>query len=664
MKKQYSLFAFIIISFVMIFFSIYYVSLEHRVYSWDYTTYWKLWDKVAITLIQEPCSVLNMILKSVKVDDYNLIPIIFISLFKFLPIDNRISYIISIVICYFIPVVFLYHVVVSKITTVLDKIYSSIIYVLPATFVAFWTPTLRGYPDIVGLSFILLALLLVCKQDLSKISIKNAVILGLILWGAFLFRRWYAYTVFSLYLSLPFLNYAFFNSRLELKKIFIICINFAIAGCVSFLFAVLFQWSLLKKIILTDYSTIYSAYQSHFLTSLNITIDRVGLLLVAFALIGFLVSLFSNRKIKVFAIFALFNLVFTFIFFTRTQMPGMHHNLVFALWFLFLFTFAIDWIFRKFCITESGKAVFAIILTLGLIIIQTLSLLNVKFDKLLPMKSLPYTINNYVEYQRLLDTIQNLVKSNETISILSSSPSLNDDMLRTFSKGTLNKRVIRIAHVDLRDKINLLQYQSNYVVVTMPVQLHLNPIGQRIISIPVEVILNKRNIGNAYEKLDISFALDRGIKAFIYKKVRPFTKEEVSEFFDEFYRYYPNWRDLYDKPMITSYFSAKVDLSEKGIFRLSNDGSIFSRAGEYKETKVEWVLNTNYLKVTSVNTACNQTDPIIIKYGVPEYLKTIYLEKGTSIEIDMSNYMGKLSQFFIKKQKSINCGEVKIEGRD
>ncbi|QWA09336.1 hypothetical protein GTU79_18265 [Sodalis ligni] len=88
--------------------------------------------------------------------------------------------------------------------------------------------------------------------------------------GSFLFRRWYAYTIVSLYITLPVLV---FYDRLKTKNVAgikvltqvrNIALTFTTSAITTVLFSYAFQSGLIKRIIRTDYSVAYSAYQAPF----------------------------------------------------------------------------------------------------------------------------------------------------------------------------------------------------------------------------------------------------------------------------------------------------------------------------------------------------------------------------------------------------------------
>jgi hypothetical protein len=85
---------------------------------------------------------------------------------------------------------------------------------------------------------------------------------------------------------------------------------------------------------------------------------------------------------------------------------------------------------------------------------------------------------------------------------------------------------------------------AEYVLVAVPIQYHLRPEDQRVVGLPAQALLMRRNIGKAFERLPESFVLDDDVTVYVFRKVSPITKEELSDLEGECERVYP------DKPNI------------------------------------------------------------------------------------------------------------------
>lgn len=645
-----------------------YVKMEDNIYFWDFNGYWRAWQSLSELLFSHPLQAIYDIKHSIRHDDYNNSPVFIISLFNFLPFSSRVSYVTGLVVAYLMPTVLLFSLLIGKILENKSKLITVLSFIFSVSFPAFWAPTLRGYPDICGLIFILWAVIFCLRNDFSeRVDFTKALKLGVLLWAPFLLRRWYAYTIVSLYLTLPILNALYFNGRVEFVKTKKIITSFFLSGMTSVLLALIFQWPLIERIISTDYSYIYSAYQSTLIYSIGNLIDDIGLIFCLMALISFfIVMLIGDNRQRLFLVFSFLNLILSFFLFTRTQSPGVQHNLPFALWILLIscIGMSLSVISLKGC---TSKIISAIILMLFLLFSQLQSLFGFLKCNLTPWISneyFPLRVENFSEYKAMSNDIVNLTRAGRRVSILSSSGVLNDDMLNTISNSKLSERINYASQVDLRDGFRLQTLASDYVIVTDPVQIHLKESGQRVITVPAIDILSNKGIGQAYKKVSRAYKLSTNVNAWIYEKERPFLPSEIEYFFKQLVHYYPEWKNIYSNGIMVTYLSSEISLGDKwGAFNIDSNGVIFAHPGENTPTIIKWKMNgIKSLVIKSLSTSCNIDDDIILRLSPIDlgYIETFYVPKGKGIVLDVEKYQGAYSYFEVSKDKSSGCDSISI----
>lgn len=677
MKQSFRSFCNSILLLLIILFVIghtfYYVGSEHNVYYWDYNGYWRLWQDITLQIMHQPFKAFKFILASINSNDYNVLPVVVPTIFSGLPFSSRMSYILSLSVFYYIPVILLFSYIYYNFIASSERKFSDLVIslLLPATFVAFWIPILAGYPDICGLVFVLLALLYQFKFDIgNKIYIKKMLVLGILLWSPFLLRRWYAYTVVSLYISLPILNYFLFFDKTRIWfRMRAIIQNFLISGVTSFVFALAFQNGLIRRIVTTNYSDLYAAYQGGLGYSIKSLFNSCGYYVLPFVILGVLLCLFTkNIKQKSFIIFCVFNLLFSFFLFTRTQSPGEQHNLPFALWILFIVCYAVTWlknlISSKF---YSATFVTAIICCLGYIDQKSLfdrGGYTVLQDDFFPSKHLPLRVGNYQAYLDFTKDIKQLLGAKKTITVLSSNQILNDDMLNTLSDRTLSSQIVFASQVDTRDGIRANSFMSDYILLVDPPQTHMGETNQRVITIPVHNLMKHESIGQAYSVVGHGYKLDNNATAWIYKKDRSFTPSEVDTFFSQYYQYYPQWKELYSHGLMRAIFGASITKGDTfGDFSINDsNGYISAHPGEHTPTIVEWVLkNISKLRIQSTNNQCNQQDIIkVLISGENAPSKEVDIPHGGEVIVDMTPWQNILSRMVIEKNKSSGCDALRI----
>ena len=144
-----------------------FVASENQAYTWDSRFYWVVWNEYTGLLHDSFSQWLGNIKSSVYSTDYNSLPIIALIPFNYLPIGNREAYILGVYILYLLPFAYI-AMRLFAVAAGVDKKYQPYVFVFLASFIPFITPTLRGYPDIIGM--IPLSL---CCLILFKVNILN-----------------------------------------------------------------------------------------------------------------------------------------------------------------------------------------------------------------------------------------------------------------------------------------------------------------------------------------------------------------------------------------------------------------------------------------------------------------------------------------------------------
>lgn len=543
MKRVSYYFPFIMVLFIISLISVFYVHFEDNIYYWDYLNYYAKAFQLNTLYHSHPLKALGKIFSSIWKSDYNYFPAIIPSLFIMSIGNHRQIYIQSIIFIYYVPFCVFFTYIFSR-TFNISKLNKLLIpFIIVATNSAIIGVVLRGFPDVGGMVFIECAIILALSVDYSKrVNIKKSVLLGLCLWGAFLFRRWYAYTIVSLYISLPIFNYFYFNTRSNYKNIINECKNIFISGFSSVFMLLVFQFGLLKKIFRTNYSIIYSAYQKPLYESIYNVLIEFGFYLLPFLFLGFIfIWREKNRNIKLYLYFCTFNLMFSIFLFFRTQSPDMQHIIPFSFWMMMIAAYGLLRLFHNF---QRGQILQVTLCAF----FSTMLIISLFFNwpyripvlrGILPMKLAPLHIDSYKVYKNLVDDLYYNYKPYGTIAILSSSPVLNTSMIENISNYHLH--IDDIAHVDLRDSGNWFALNAKYVVVVSPIQTHLPIAYQHMVTLPAYEILNHVGVGENYKKTGKCYELRLNVNACIYEKIAQFSQNEISDFNQKIYHYYPDW---------------------------------------------------------------------------------------------------------------------------
>ena len=669
------LFLFIISSITVSFLIYYYIKNESFLYFWDYCNYESIWVNLSEAFSKSLSTGVKELFRSLKNDDYNSLAILVIVPFYCLKnlVEQRFLFICSVAILYLVPLILLVANFVSKVVNKKSFLLFYCSTLLTLEFTPFWGAILRGYPDLAGLLPIIYLLNELNKTDLTILNLKKSILVGVMLWLPFALRRWYAFTIVSIYITLPLLIYYLKNefiSKVNLQDIKNIFKNILISGGVSTLLLFVFQNELALRIIRTNYNLIYSGYNFGFKYSVKTLLNQIGYyIILADIVLLFLIYKISSKKIKVYILFFLLNLVISSLLFFHNQTAGIHHIIPFAFWIYMIFSllffsliskikyFIVQYLFPLFMILCFSFIFFNTFLNFD-------KINNNKISYLFPDKVLPLKTHNLSEYSRLIRDINSL-PPNEKVNIFASSSNLNESMLYQ-NYEAIRSRIKFISQVDLRDGFNPSIFLAKYAVVADPVQLHLSPSSQSVISIPSNEILNGSTIGKSYKKIKGPYILSDGSKAFLYKKISNFNSKQIddftkllalshktwstfvlSDYFKRVLSFGPNsLGDIYGT--VDSYFGADASL---------NNLIFFAHPGAVSPTTVSFLsYNLKTIKFYATNFSCNINDSILINIKGDKWSKKYELRKNNPIEITLEPSENITISF--SKNRSCACDSV------
>lgn len=523
-----------------------YVQQEHPAYLWDWGLYYDLYQDYGATFLSDPSQWATDLRRSISKQDYNASSIALLTPVYLVGGASRVAYIMGITGFFVIP---------AALTAVALSIRANDTQLRPISVItvatlcimcpALWQSSLRGMPDIIGLIPLGIATIIIINSDyLEHNRVRNAVLIGLLVWLSFMLRRWYAYAgvalllcTFSAILIRSILKG--FSIREITSKLTPLLIVAAVGGTML----LIFQFSLTKRVITSSYSDLYQGYQAPFSESIWRILDRSGYLFFILVISGLVLSAFRRNYAM---LFCGITSVVTLFLFTRTQAPSVQHGMPVIFFLLPAFTYPFLLILSRLCHSFS-RLVFSVVTIILCGAIFAVSFIPSAYralpliTKIAPQELYhPLKVDNFEEYLRLIAKLNELTKGGEKFSVIASSSVLSDSLLRALD-NSLTPKIEWASHVDERDGFQLNILKVKYTVVATPTPLHLPITSQRVISIPAEQIISSTGIGKNYKKLSGPFHLGGGHDAYIYKKDRELTKEAIDELALTFKQHHPSW---------------------------------------------------------------------------------------------------------------------------
>jgi hypothetical protein len=540
-------------------FAAWFVSKEHYIYFWDYSEYWRDTSLMVQILRHAPLRAFDQLVYSIRHYDYNYLPTVPVALPMIIFGQTRLVYVLSILNVFAIPAAFGLTAATKAIakstgclpTEPLGFLVPLVIFAFPP----FWIPTLRGTPDVGGLALVSAILVLYFRKRPQLLSSRELIFCGVLLTLLVLFRRWYGFwaLTFIILLALD----AAFQLWNEPSFDFAICWKtyrptiFVVLAFVISLGGI--AWPLVIYIMRTPYWDIYSAYRA----SPNIEGSLVyvaRLFLGPFATISLVVSVivvFCLPHARRVGLLLLCQATLIFVLFVQIQEFGSQQLYLLLPTMIILVSLALvaladmtSWsiipAYSLFSIMAFVPVFWTYTGPLGRLS-EYLSSIN---------KCFPLIRRDLREIRRMLIVLQDYnAQIAGGVYVLASSAVINSSQLRgaNQSLGTnyqVTAQILTSAEVDKRDDFPVPLLNAEYVLVAVPIQYHLRPEDQRIVGLPAEALLMRRNIGKAFERLPDSFLLDDNVRVYLFRKVRPIRKEELSELEGECERAYPERTDV------------------------------------------------------------------------------------------------------------------------
>jgi len=524
----------------------FFVASENTIYFWDYGGYFNQFKQLGALFAQGNWSWLTETVTSIRHTDYNASPIV-----PLLPVyalfgGDRSVYIVSLVVFYLLPACLVLATLAQLGTNGLLKRPDALpLWLLATAFLYWplWAPTLRGLPDVAGLLPLGFATMLLLRPDLWRARpILKGALIGLLIWGTFLLRRWYAYSCLSL-LVITGAYYVFIAIKNKEDRTKMLQTTFLLFGSCGLAMGLLLlmQWPLIERILATDYADQYEHFQRPLVNKLAMIFDNGGPLILIGALAGLVRSaLIRNWRVPVMSASALLS----FVIFSRTQAPDLQHLLPWFFWLFPAFVMGVSWPF------ESRSRRHALALVPALVAISFATVFSPLFHRqtaaarvLLPRATyFPLQLDNMNSYRTLASDLHDVLSDGGDLGVIGFG-ALSRALLSSMDPS-LDPYLANTGRIDGRDGFKLPVVEARFAVVTDEPSPPRG--GQTVLTIPQMLIRSEGEFGAGYRRIRGPYVLADGATAYIYERERPLSDEERQSLIAKFLTIYPNWVVLAD----------------------------------------------------------------------------------------------------------------------
>ncbi|MDD3288508.1 MAG: hypothetical protein PHX43_05830 [Alphaproteobacteria bacterium] len=504
-----------------------YVGAERTVYYWDHAMYIGMASMLSGAFLDGFGHAFVAFKQSLG-NDYNLI-YSFPSLLGFALFgESRLVFIISNFLCFFVLQEIAVAWVLRKgLGLSWDRallLGVGAIFLIPAA----WVPLLQGYPDNSAAAALTFAFALTLDE---RREWRRALLLGLLLGGAVLLRRHYAYAVLSLLAVIGSFDLLYLYRQRSLAFFKKLSLFYALCGgaLLGTLWVVAPEF--LNRAVGTDYNSLYQSYHKSPGTFLLYAVDGLGFLLIATTVCG-LALLIAKKKVVAQKIACLLTLWLVVWSFGPAQLGP--HYLLQLLPLCAAVGIAGVFVFSASTARWIGPAKAALLIALvansgyALWFAPEGRAPNWRGNPgVFSTPNPPVVRTDYDELVALASYLQQTTSADDRIIAIGSSFNFNQDILRAVYSdilhiGSFYLRFIQTPEIDGMQGPPFDPVATATVyVVPEPAQYHLDPEGQRVVMAAAKLFPPPPERAGLFVRDDKTFVLQNGVKVGVWRRKNP-----------------------------------------------------------------------------------------------------------------------------------------------
>ena len=527
-----------------------FLALESTIYQWDFTMFWKKWLYYVEVAPHEPVEAVKVFIRHIRYSSYGDIPSVLCAPLGWAFGGSRNSYIQSVGLVLAIPAVFcgllplIQHFKMRGVT--LSRSTLVLAWMTFLLFLPMWRPVIRGNGGAGAVALAFIVLYLWFSRSIEKQSIRNYIILGVLLALMPLYRRWMMFWVISFFLSIGVVELLPMLLRDGFKKTFAQGLRVALAGIVMVALFLFVAYPALLR-MMTIGEELYNVYKHGFSAGrvFELWLWHFSPLCFIMVLWG-IVSGYRNEGTRKWTLFLVLHFIVSFGLFRRMQDFAEHHYYLLVPVLALLMAIGLCDIALRI---KSARLKTLWVSLLGCFMTAQfiftffppaephLRVLKPAFAKWV---AYPLERNDVEEVAQLLETLRSEVEANPSAKIytLASSGILSDNTLRDAHLVLpwdldLRDHILSVGHLDEIDGFPYELMTADLVVISDPPQTHLVEGKQDVVTVPVSHFLEHRGIAQHFERVPGEFKLDEGITAMVYRRVSEVSRDAAVALADE-----------------------------------------------------------------------------------------------------------------------------------
>lgn len=552
-----------------------FVSQENTIYYIDQLDHWRRYIGLGESLRMDFFSTMKSTFNGIRTQEYNQIVILPLVPFYYLFGDSRLVFILLSVFIFLMPTAYSFAYLQkvihqraqgNNISQAITWTIITISLAMALLFPRLWHPLLRGIESIWGIAVSNILFALYIRKPLEQQRIHTIFMTGATFAFLILLRRWYMIWSVAFMVALAFDQlYMLIHQRFDWKRYIQAASRVAATGISIGLVLLVFATPIFFRYITTQYGDLYSGYQISnptLVRRISIELfDYYGLYPLILMGAGFVLMIISKETRRI-ALFLGIQWMMTFGILSHLQQPSIAHHILLIPAIVIFSTYTILTLlvsvaaYKPMNIMKNILAYCLIggyaVMLFGFLFPQFSSLRNYAKTLIPTSTYYPITRNDLSELLRLQRALhQDTNGERDSIYLIGNSSLLNTEILRFMhislpDAPDISRSVAASSVVDKVDGIKPSLFKAKTIIVTDPLQYSLKPNDQQVIGLPARLLISRTGIGTAFEKETESYILEKGVRVLIYKRIRPFRRQDIDAYVQTLKEMYPGKEHIFD----------------------------------------------------------------------------------------------------------------------
>ncbi len=405
--------------------------------------------------------------------------------------------------------------------------------------------SILGRPDIIGINFIVLLILLTVNYKFNNKDIKHWIILFFTTVSLVLTRRWYIYFVLSYYIG--YIIVLFISTLIEndVYVLFKRIKNVTIFGVFSLMVVFWFGREKIYSMMNTNYSKLYSGFHYGGIKyELMNQVNYLGIIFLIIIIVGIIYSLLKNKNRKM-TVVLFITYILSVLLFIKVQNFEIHHSLI-------LVPFYIYGIYN-FVGIKYKNIIYSYCSCILVLLVVLLSILNSCLFNNKVLNKYFGNINLYPEIRNDLNEINEVInyvsidKNKKTI-VLEGGGKYDCSTFINYPKPYSNTNIYSTNYL-YNQGFPVEYFKSTYYVLMSPIYEWKGVKEAKILDYILDIFLNNKYVSSKFEIVK-TITINDTKKAIIYKRIKEVNNKEINIFIEKFKGKYDDYKELFDDKLI------------------------------------------------------------------------------------------------------------------